>query len=91
MWQATPLDGAVNLQRDNLLLRLAWQPPGWQLGVDTLYTPADHGRIDTAALQWQGDRWRVNAAWRQAGGPVDALARQLPTRRTLALALTGAF
>jgi hypothetical protein len=90
-WQATPLGSAGSLQRDNLLLRLAWQPPGWQVSVDTLYTPADHGRQDTAALQWQGDRWRLNAAWRQAGGPADALARQLPTQRTLALSAAWAF
>lgn len=89
-WQSSPLDSA-NLHRDNLLIRLAWQPAGWQLSLDTVYTPADHGRHDTAAVQWQGDRWRLNAAWRQAAGPSDALARQLPARRTLALSAASAF
>jgi hypothetical protein len=89
-WQTSPLDSA-NLHRDNLLIRLAWQPAAWQLSVDTVYMPADHGRYDTAAVQWQGDRWRLNAAWRQAAGPTDALARQLPARRTLALSAACAF
>lgn len=89
-WQASPLD-STNLHRDNLLIRLAWQPAGWQLSLDTVYMPADHGRHDTAAVLWQGDRWRLNAAWRQAAGPTDALARQLPARRTLALSAACAF
>lgn len=89
-WQTSPLD-SPNLHRDNLLIRLAWQPAGWQLSLDTVYMPADHGRHDTAAVQWQGDRWRLNAAWRQAAGPTDALARQLPSRRTLALSAACAF
>src|SRR5574337_600885 len=62
-WQATPFD-SVSLRRDNLYLRLAWQPTPWLVALDALVTPADRGRIATASLQWQGDRWRVDAALR---------------------------
>lgn len=89
-WQTTPFDGA-NLQRDNLYLRLAWQPDGWQLSLDGLYHPADHGRIVTAGLQWQGDRWRLNAAWRLAGGAATSVLAQLPTRSQALLAATRSF
>ncbi len=89
-WQATPFD-AGSLRRDNLFLRLAWQPGPWQLTLDTLWQPADGGRIVTAGLQWQGDRLRVNASWRVYGGPACALLAQLPTRRSALLAATLAF
>ncbi|MEY4749415.1 MAG: hypothetical protein RIQ60_1629 [Pseudomonadota bacterium] len=98
-WQATPLGGggnnnssaSANLRRDTLLVRLAWQPGAWLASLDSLVTPADHGRMDSAALQWRGERWRLNAAYRQAGGPADALFRQLPVRRTLTLQAGCAF
>jgi hypothetical protein len=89
-WQGNPLD-SPNLQRDNLLIRLAWQPDPWQLSIDRLITPADHGHVTTLGLRWQGDRWRVDAAWRQSGGPATALYTQTPTRRTALLAATRAF
>ena len=89
-WQTRPLTGS-NLRRDNLYLRAAWQADAWQVALDGLYTPVDRGRLMTAALQWQGDRWRVNAAWRVAAGPADAVLMQLPTRRTALLAATLAF
>jgi len=89
-WQTTPFDGA-SLQRDHLYLRLAWQPEGWQLSLDGLYHPADHGRVVTAGLQWQGDQWRLNAAWRRFGGPAASVLAQLPTRTQAVLAATRSF
>lgn len=92
-WQATPLQ-ASSLQRDNLYLRASWQPTAgsaWQLTMDGLYHPADQGRMLTAAVQWQGQRWRLNASWRQWGGPADAVLAQLPSRRSLLLAASLAL
>jgi hypothetical protein len=94
-WQATPFDGA-SLRRDNLFLRLAWQPTDWPAGswqwtLDMLYHPADAGRIVTAGLQWQGDRVRINAAWRRHGGPDSALLTQLPQRASALLALSWSY
>jgi len=89
-WQTTPL-GSASLQRDNLFVRLAWQPDPWQFTLDGLVQPADHGHSFSAGLQWQGDRWRLNAAWRVQGGPSAAVLAQLPTRRTGLLAATLAF
>ncbi len=89
-WQASPLD-APNLRRDNLYLRLAWQPTDWTLSIDALVTPADRGQVVSAALQWRGDRWRVDASLRLFGGPADAVLAQLPLRRSLVLAATLGF
>lgn len=89
-WQATPWDGA-NLRQDNLFAHLAWQGAPWSASLDLLVQPADRGRSLTAQLQWQGDRWRLLAAWRQTGGPADALLRQLPQRGTGLLAAVWAF
>lgn len=89
-WQATPLD-SPNLQRDNLFLRLAWQPENWQLSLDGLYHPADAGRLWTAGLQWQGDRWRLNAAWRRSAGPAHSVLAQLPSRTQVVLTATWTF
>lgn len=89
-WQATPM-GAASLRRDNLYVRLAWQPTPWQLTLDALIHPHDRGRLVTAGVQWQGDRWRVDAAWRAAGGPAASLLAQVPTRRSVLLAATLAF
>lgn len=89
-WQAAPFD-AQSLRRDNVYLRLAWQPTDWTLSVDALVTPADRGRILSAALQWKGERWRVDASLRQYGGPIHAVAAQLPLRRSALLAATLVF
>jgi len=45
----------------------------------------------TLGVQWQGDRVRLNAAWRAYGGPNDALLAQLPQRRVGLLAATWSF
>lgn len=89
-WQASVFD-SPSLRRDNLFLRLAWQPPDWTLSLDALLTPADHGHVVTAALQWKGEHWRLDASWRAFGGPAAALYSQLPTRRSVWLAATRAF
>lgn len=89
-WQAEPLAGP-GLQRDNVFVRLAWQPEAWTLSLDALYHPADGGLMLTAGLAWQGDRWRLNAAWRTQRGPGDAVLAQLPLRQLLVLAATRSF
>jgi len=89
-WQATPFD-TPSLRRDNLFVRLAWQPDHWLLSADVLVTPADRGRIVTLGAQWQGDRVRLNAAWRAYGGPSDALVAQLPQRRVGVLQASWSF
>lgn len=86
----SPLD-VPNLRRDNLFVRLAWQPDHWLLSADALVTPADRGRIVTLGVQWQGDRWRLNAVLRTYGGPDNALLAQLPQRRIGVLAAAWAF
>ncbi|HEY6510533.1 MAG TPA: hypothetical protein VI032_01060 [Burkholderiaceae bacterium] len=89
-WQATPFE-TPNLRRDNVFVRLAWQPDHWLLSADALITPADGGRIVTLGVQWQGDRLRLNAVWRWYGGPADSLFAQLPQRRVGVLAAAWAF
>jgi hypothetical protein len=89
-WQATPL-AAANLRRDSGYVRLAWQPADWTLSVDALVHPADRGRIVSAAVQWRGDRWRLDASLRTYGGPATAVLAQLPQRRSLVLAATLGF
>jgi hypothetical protein len=89
-WQATPL-GAGSLHRDNVFVRLAWQPEPWQFTLDALVAPADRSHMLTAGVEWRGDRVRLNAGWRVLGGPADALVRQLPQRQVGALAATWAF
>lgn len=89
-WQARPLEGA-SLQRDQLFARLSWLPTPWQTSLDLLWQPADGGRIVTLGLQWQGDHWRLEAAWRRHGGAADSVIAQLPTRQQAMLAATRAF
>lgn len=93
-WQAQPQAGVLGapaLRRENLFLRLAWQPGAWTASVDAWITPADGGRALTASLAWQGDRLKLQAAWRQLGGPADAVLAQLPTRRSAALLAGWSF
>jgi len=89
-WQASPF-GTNSLRRDNLFVRLAWQPEHWTFTLDALVTPADRGHVVTAGVQWQGDRVRLNAALRVLGGPADALVSQLPQRRSGVLAAAWSF
>ncbi len=90
-WQTDALGAAANLQRNNLFARLSWQHQGFTPAVDLLVTPADGGRVLTLSLAWQGDRTRVDAAWRRYGGPADAVLAQLPTRTAAFVALTLMF
>jgi hypothetical protein len=89
-WQTTPLNGP-GLRQDNLFARLSWQPGAWQWWGDVLYHPADGGRSLSAGMQWQGDRWRLQASLRTYGGRQDSVLAQLPTRRQALLAASLAF
>ncbi|MBQ0959584.1 hypothetical protein KAK06_11555 [Ideonella sp. 4Y11] len=89
-WQASPLGGA-GPRREHLFARLSWQPDPWLLSLDALVEPADRGRVLTASLHWQGDRWRLQGAWRWVGGPDASVLGALPTRRTALLAATRSF
>lgn len=91
-WQAAELStGPTSLRQNNIYLRASLKRDAWEWSLDTLVTPADGGRLTGAGLRWQGDQWRVEAAWRVAGGPAASLYRQLPVRQTGALALTRSF
>jgi hypothetical protein len=89
-WQAQAF-GGQSLRRNNVLARVSWDHEGWQPSLDVLYTPADHGRVLTAALGWQGNRLRVDAGVRVNGGPAGSVMAQLPVKRTAYLAGTWAF
>ena len=89
-WQATPFD-ADNLRRDNVYARLAWQPTDWTWAIDTLFSPADRGRIVSLSLQWKGQQLRLDGSLRLYGGPADAVFAQLPLRRSLVLAASLHF
>lgn len=90
-WQGQAFTARPNLQRRNLYLRWSATHEAWQPALDVLWHPADGGQLWTASLAWQGDRWRVDAGWRQAAGPADAVLMQVPTRRTAYLAASWAF
>lgn len=93
-WQASPLAGIAgipSLRRDNLFLRLGWQPGAWTAALDVWYTPADKGRALTASVQWQGDRLRLQGALRQFSGPADSVLRQLPSRLSAAVMASWSF
>ncbi|KQU78494.1 MULTISPECIES: hypothetical protein [unclassified Rhizobacter] len=77
--------------RGNVYLRAAWEHEGWQPVVDLLLVPADRGRIATAALGWQGDRWRFDGGVRWYGGPETAAIAHLPIRRLAFFAATWPF
>jgi hypothetical protein len=76
---ATPL-ASTNLQQDNVLLRAAWTDTRWSPALDMLYMPADHGRIITFSLAWQGDVLSVEGGWRHYAGPSTAIADNLPDK-----------
>lgn len=80
-----------SLQRHNVFARLSWTQGPWTWAGDVLWAPEDGGRLMTASLAWQGDRWNLQAGWRQWGGPADSLLAQLPTRRLAFAAASLAF
>jgi hypothetical protein len=90
-WQANAFNASMNQRRSNLFGRVSWQYEKWQPSLDMLFTPADRGRVVTAALGWQGDRLRVDTGLRVYGGPADALYSLTPTRRIAYLAGTWMF
>ena len=90
-WQAQAFTARPNLHRRNLYLRWSATHEAWQPALDVLWHPADGGQLWTASSGWQGDRWRVDAGWRQAAGPARAVLMQVPTRRTAYLAASWAF
>lgn len=90
-WQAQGLATATSLQRANLFARLSWTRGAWEPALDLLYTPADRGRVLTAALTWQGDRVRMEGGLRAMLGPRSAIVRQLPVQQQGFVAVTWAF
>jgi hypothetical protein len=90
-WQASAFNASTNLRRANLFARLSWTYDKWQPAIDMLYTPADAGRVLTAAIGWQGDRIRIDGGVRVYGGPSGAVLAQVPTRRTAYVAGTWSF
>lgn len=77
-WQEIPMD-RLNQRRDSVLVRLAWQPENYSLSFDTVYSPADRGRVHTLSAQWRQEELQVNAAVRWLAGPRESVSRQLPT------------
>ncbi|MBL8316708.1 MAG: hypothetical protein JNK55_23495 [Rubrivivax sp.] len=90
-WQGQAFTARPNLQRRNLYLRWSATHEAWQPALDVLWHPADGGQLWTATLGWQGDRWRVEAGWRQTAGPAEAVLMQVPTRRTAYASASWAF
>lgn len=90
-WQANAFGSGANLRRENVLLRLSWKQAAWEPAIDMLFTPADAGRVVTASLNWQGDRFAVQARLRHFGGPSTAIYSQLPVRRIAYIGTTWSF
>ncbi len=79
-WQAQGFANS-SLQQHNVFARLSWARGAWTWAGDVLWTPQDGGRILTASLAWQGDRWNLQAGLRQWAGPASSAIGQLPSRR----------
>ena len=90
-WQANLFSAANNLRQKNIFARWSWQSGAWQVAIDTLYTPEDKGRANSASVEWQGDRWHLEAGMRLYGGPSNAVFAQLPQNRILYTSATWAF
>ena len=80
-----------SLQRHNVFARLSGTHGAWSWAGDVLWAPQDGGRLLTASVAWQGDRWNVQAGLRQWAGPADSMIAQLPTRRLAFAAAALAF
>jgi hypothetical protein len=74
-----------------MFLRVSWDHEGWTPALDCLYHPTDGGQLWTASLGWQGDRVRIDAGLRRAGGPAAAVLAQLPLRTQAYAAASWAF
>ena len=90
-WQADAFGVSPNLRRNNVLMRVSWQNGPWTPTLDVLYSPADQGRVVTAALSWQGDRVQVQGGVRNFGGPDNAVAAQLAARNVAYITTTWTF
>lgn len=90
-WQSQILSEGSNLQRANLLVRWSWQNPSWQPAIDLLWMPQDGGRVVTASMGWQGDRWHLNGGVRLYGGPNTAVMAQFPSSRTAYVSAAWTF
>lgn len=89
-WQAQGFANSSLLQH-NVYARLSGTHGAWAWAGDLLWTPQDGGRILTASISWQGDRWNLQAGLRQWAGPADSVIAQLPTRRLAFAAAAWAF
>jgi hypothetical protein len=90
-WQADAFGVSPSLRRNNVLMRVSWQNGPWTPTLDVLYSPADQGRVVTAALSWQGDRVQVQGGVRTFGGPDHAVAAQLAARNVAYITTTWTF
>lgn len=82
---------AENLRRQNLLLRLSWDASPWSVSVDALLHPEDGGHSVGASMSWQGDRWRLEASWRQVGGPSDSALARVQLRQQAQISTVWSF
>jgi hypothetical protein len=90
-WQSQILAEGSSLQKQNLFARWSWQSAIWQPAMDILWTPQDGGRVVTASIGWQGDRWHLDGGVRVYSGPNTAVLAQLPSRRTAYVSATWSF
>jgi hypothetical protein len=90
-WQSQILSEGPSLQQVNLFARWSWQSAGWQPAIDILWAPQDGGRVITASLGWQGDRWHLDGGLRIFTGPQSAVFNQLPSRKIAYASATWAF
>ncbi|MFA6311618.1 MAG: hypothetical protein WCV99_04355 [Sterolibacterium sp.] len=83
----------TNLLRKSLLLRLSHrsESESWEPAIDVLYTPEDGGRVVSASLGFEADRYRIDAGLRVYGGRADSAYRLLPEKRVAYVALQLAF
>ncbi|MCX7173219.1 MAG: hypothetical protein NT159_04690 [Proteobacteria bacterium] len=82
-----------NLLKKNLLLRLSHRSEveSWEPAIDVLYTPEDGGRVVSASLAYEANRYRIDAGLRLYGGRADSAYRLLPEKRVVYLAIQLAF
>jgi hypothetical protein len=90
-WQSQVLSTGSSLQQENLFARWSWQTSTWQPALDILWTPQDDGRVLTASLGWQGDRWHLVGGLRLYGGPNTSVLAQLPSSKTAYVSATWTF
>ncbi|MFZ6864212.1 hypothetical protein ACO0K7_16405 [Undibacterium sp. Ji67W] len=90
-WQSNLLAAANNLRRKNLFARWSKKSGAWETAIDTLYTPEDKGHATSASIDWQGDRWHIDAGVRIYGGPASAVFAQIPQNKIFYTSATWAF